>query len=182
MTELAKWSSFYVIVGSAAGALIGLQFVVLTLVAQRPPANIAEAGSAFGSPTIVHFSAALFLSALPLAPWQTIDAPAKLWGLLGLSGATYVAIVAGRMRRQIVYRPQLEDWVFHAALPLVAYVGLAVSAVEADSHTRDALFGVGGTALLLLFIGIHNAWDGVSYHVTVNLPDENAGHVEDKTE
>ena len=29
MPEFAGWDSFYVIVGSAAGALIGLQFVVL---------------------------------------------------------------------------------------------------------------------------------------------------------
>ena len=33
MAELAGWDSLYVIVGSAAGALIGLQFVVMTLVA-----------------------------------------------------------------------------------------------------------------------------------------------------
>ena len=56
----------------AAGALIGLQFVVITLIAERPPDGAAEAGAAFGSPTIVHFSVALFLSALLLAPWQTI--------------------------------------------------------------------------------------------------------------
>ncbi|PYR18792.1 MAG: hypothetical protein DMF98_25350 [Acidobacteria bacterium] len=37
MSEFAEWDSFYVIVGSAAGALIGLQFVVLTLIAERPP-------------------------------------------------------------------------------------------------------------------------------------------------
>ena len=52
MSELTEWDSFYVIVGSAAGALIGLQFVVKTLIAERPkPA--AEAGAAFGTPTIV---------------------------------------------------------------------------------------------------------------------------------
>jgi len=33
MSEFTEWESFYVIVGSAAGALIGLQFVVMTLVA-----------------------------------------------------------------------------------------------------------------------------------------------------
>jgi len=32
-----------------------------------------------------------------------------------------------------------------------------------------ALFVVGGAALVLLFIGIHNAWDAVSYHVFVNM-------------
>ena len=68
MSELTEWDSFYVIVGSAAGALIGLQFVVMTLIAERPkPA--AEAGAAFGTPTIVHFSIALLLSAVLRAPW-----------------------------------------------------------------------------------------------------------------
>jgi len=47
MSELAGWDSFYVIVGSAAGALIGLQFVVVTLIADRPHLRVAEAGAAF---------------------------------------------------------------------------------------------------------------------------------------
>jgi hypothetical protein len=50
MAELAAWDSFYLIVGSAAGALIGLQFVVMTLVAATSQ-NAAEAGAAFATPT-----------------------------------------------------------------------------------------------------------------------------------
>ena len=50
-----------------------------------------------------------------------------------------------------------------------AYAALAVCWFTARSYTREALFGVGGAALLLLFIGIHNAWDNVAYHVLVNL-------------
>jgi len=34
LSTLAHWANFYVIVGSSAGALTGLQFVVMTLVAQ----------------------------------------------------------------------------------------------------------------------------------------------------
>ena len=68
MAELAAWDSFYVIVGSAAGALIGLQFVVITLIAQRATIPAPEASAAFGTPTIVHFGAALLLSALVRAP------------------------------------------------------------------------------------------------------------------
>jgi len=60
---------------------------------------------------------------------------------------------------------------FHVLLPLAAYAILALSAVAAPSHTREALFGVGAAALLLLFIGIHNAWDSVVYHVFVNRQD-----------
>jgi hypothetical protein len=48
MPELVEWDSFYVIVGSAAGALIGLQFVVITLIAQKPTSPALEGGAAFG--------------------------------------------------------------------------------------------------------------------------------------
>jgi hypothetical protein len=84
MSALAAWDSFYVIVGSAAGALIGLQFVVMTLVAARPSLRAAEAGAAFTTPTIIHFSTALLLSALLRVPWQSII-PAELFGALSVS-------------------------------------------------------------------------------------------------
>ena len=70
MSQFAEWESFYLIVGSAAGALIGLQFVVITLIAERPPPE--EAGAAFATPTIVHFSVVLLLSAVLRAPWHAI--------------------------------------------------------------------------------------------------------------
>ena len=60
-----------------------------------------------------------------------------------------------------------EDWLFHVLLPLAAYAGLAGSAFAAHSYTRPALFIVGAAALLLLFIGIHNAWDTVTHLVFV---------------
>jgi hypothetical protein len=169
MPEFAEWESFYVIVGAAAGALIGLQFVVMALIAENPPANVAEAGPAFATPTIVHFSVALFLSAALRAPWQGITVIATFWGLIGAGGMAYTAVVTRRMRRQVVYRPELEDWLFHALLPFAAYATLAVSAFMEPSHAHEALFAVGATTLLLLFIGIHNAWDTVSYHVIVNM-------------
>ena len=168
MSEFAEWESFYVIVGSGAAALIGLQFVVLTLIAERPPLRAAEAGAAFATPTIVHFGTSLLLSAVLRAPWQAVTSVAALWGLVGLSGAAYTVIVARRMRAQTTYRPEFEDWLFHVFLPLAAYALLALSAFAALSHTHEALFGVGTAALLLLFIGIHNAWDAVAYHVFVN--------------
>jgi hypothetical protein len=181
MPELAAWDSFYVIVGSAAGALIGLQFVVMTLVAQRPPIRGAEAGAAFGTPTIVHFGTTLLLSALLRAPWQTIAVPAALCGLVGFGGVAYAAIVVRRMRSQTVYEPEFEDWLFHVALPIAAYALLALAAFAAPFLTREALFGVGGAALLLLFLGIHNAWDAIVYHVYVNMRNTDAEPRRDKT-
>ena len=169
MQALSDWDSFYVIVGSSAGALIGLQFVVMTLVAANPPKGVSEGSAAFSTPTVVHFSVVLLLSALVRIPWQTTQSAAIAWGILGLCGLVYTAAVVRRMHVQSVYKPVLEDWIFHAMLPLASYVALVVSAFTAEEHPHGALLGVGSGALLLLFTGIHNAWDAVAYHITVNL-------------
>jgi hypothetical protein len=121
----------------AADAQIGLQFVVMTLVAQRPPLRAAEAGAAFATPTIVHFGTALLLSAPLRAPWQAIVLAAALWGLIGLGGIAYALIISRRMRGQTTYQPEFEDWLFHALLPFAAYAMLALSALAASSHTRE---------------------------------------------
>jgi hypothetical protein len=173
MTALAEWNNFYVIVGSSAGALIGLQFVVITLIANRPVAHAdAQAGAAFSTPSVVHFGVVLLLSAVVNAPWRGVGAVAVVWGLVGLSGVVYAIVVARRLRAQTVYRPVFYDRLFHVLLPLAAYAALAGAAFAVYSYTRPALFLVGSAALLLLFVGIHNAWDAVTYHVFVRRPAE----------
>jgi hypothetical protein len=173
MTALAEWNNFYVIVGSSAGALIGLQFVVIALIAEMPTARAdAQASDAFSTPSVVHFGVVLLLSAVVSAPWDGISAVALLWGLVGLSGIVYAVIVARRLRVQTAYQPVFEDWLFHVLLPLAAYAILAGSAFAAHSYARPALFIVGAAALLLLFVGIHNAWDAVTYHVFVRRREQ----------
>ncbi|HTQ75880.1 MAG TPA: hypothetical protein VMI74_16490 [Burkholderiales bacterium] len=169
LPELVEWESFYVIVGSSAGALIGLQFVVLTLIAEKPQLATPEGGAAYLTPTIVHFGTVLLLSAVLRVPWQAIGAFALAWGLVGLAGIAYVAVVNLRIRRQELYQAQLEDWLFHALIPFAAYALLALSALASSSYEREALFGVAAAVLLLLFCGIHNAWDVVAYHVFVRM-------------
>jgi hypothetical protein len=173
MPLLDKWANFYVIVGSSAGALIGLQFVVMTLLAEIPPAgDEAQAGEAFGTPNVVHFGVVLLLSAIVSAPWNSMSALAVVWGGVGLIGLAYIGVVARRMRLQTAYQSVFEDWLFHLLLPLTAYAILAASAGVVFFHPRPALFLLGGAVLLLLFIGIHNAWDTVMYHVFVRKRDQ----------
>ncbi|MCX6048779.1 MAG: hypothetical protein NT075_27070 [Chloroflexi bacterium] len=168
MTAFAGWENFYVIVGSSAGALIGLQFVVITLIADTPgaPAS-AQASGTFATPSVIHFCVVLLLAALVSAPWNGITTISALWGFVGLVGLVYIGIVTRRLFAQTIYQPVFEDWLFHALLPCVAYATLVISAYMAYVHARPALFFVGAAALLLLFIGIHNAWDAVTYHVFV---------------
>jgi len=109
MTALAGWENFYVIVGSSAGALIGLQFVVITLIADRPIVmGQAQAGEAFATPAIVHFGTVLLLSAIISAPWTALIGAVVLWGVLGLTGTVYEIIVVRRMRAQQVYAPEFS--------------------------------------------------------------------------
>jgi hypothetical protein len=180
MTELSGWGNFYVIVGSSAGALIGLQFVVMTLIANRPIAAGQGQAGAFATPTIVHFGCVLLLSATLNAPWHSIGAVAVFLGVLGLSGVAYSIVVTRRLRLQKAYQPEFEDWLCHVLLPSASYATLAASAYAICSYAREALFAVACAALLLLFACIHNAWDAVTYHIFVKKigPEKREGAVE----
>jgi hypothetical protein len=167
MPELTEWGSFYVIVGSSAGALIGLQFVVLTLISERTRIRAPEASDAFATPSVVHFAVVLLVSAVLSAPWHTLGVVSVVAGLMGVAGIIYTLIVARRMRTQKAYRPVLEDWLFHSLFPLLGYAMLVISGYVATHNTRRALFLIGAATLLFLFVGIHNAWDSVTYVVFV---------------
>jgi hypothetical protein len=158
------WESFYVIVGSTAGALTGLQFVVLTLITEAGMIRgSGEALSAFGSPNVVHFCAALLVSAIFSAPWHDLGPPGVAAVVAGVGGVVYSLAVLRRAMRQRDYKPVLEDWIWHAALPMAAYGAMVYAGIQLSRVSADALFIVGGSALLLVFIGIHNAWDTVMY-------------------
>ena len=159
------WDNFYVIVGSAAAALTGLQFVVMALVADlRRPGTRSDI-DAFGTPTILHFSAVLVVAAIVCAPWPEPVGRTIALTACGATGIVYGAIVARRARRA-QYRPVAEDWIWHVVLPLTAYVSLfGASAQLVAAESSVPLFVVGGASLLLLFVGIHNAWDTVTYIV-----------------
>ncbi|HEY8831315.1 MAG TPA: hypothetical protein VIM21_02275, partial [Gemmatimonadaceae bacterium] len=154
---LTAWENFYIIVGSSAGALTGLQFVVMALVSESSPRADTGEVDAFGTPTIVHFCAVLLVSAILSMPWSDILHPAIITGICGAFGVGYALIVIRRAGRTQNYKPELEDWIFHAALPFIAYLTLLVSAAVMPFNHFPALFGVAAFALLLLFVGIHNA-------------------------
>jgi hypothetical protein len=173
LSPLTTWQNFYGIIGSAAAALTGLMFVVITLIAGVRVRGSNESIGAFGTPTVVHFCAALLVAALLSAPWQALWHAGLLLGLTGLGGVSYVVIIVQRARRQTNYQPVLEDWLWHTVLPLVSYATLVVAAVLLPSNPVPTLFGIGAVTVLLLFIGIHNSWDTVTYVAFEQLQPEN---------
>jgi len=177
-SPLVAWESLYVIVGSSGGALTGLQFVVMALIAGTKRQSTAREVDAFGTPTIVHFCSVLLVSAIMSAPWHALSNVSLTLGACGAAGVVYGVIVISRARRLTGYRPVFADWLWHAVLPLIAYALLLISAILLRSYPQRVLFIIGAMCLLLLFIGIHNAWDTVTY-ITVErsrAPKESGEH------
>jgi hypothetical protein len=167
-SPLEAWGSFYVIVGSSAGALTGLQFVVMTLIAQTDfSRGRGESISAFGTPNVVHFCAVLLVASILSVPWSGLGYAGIAVAVCGLLGTFYSVAVIRRAHRQRDYQPVLEDWVWHTMLPLLAYAALFVAGAVLGRSAAGALLVTGAAALLLVFIGIHNAWDTVTYVTTM---------------
>src|SRR5579872_5727428 len=115
MPQLTAWANFYVIVGSSAGALIGLTFVVITLLAQIRLREAEVGVAAFTTPSVVHFGTVLLLAAILAAPWPALAPPAVLLGLCGLAGMPYTVIVIRRELRLETYDVVMEDWLWYGA-------------------------------------------------------------------
>src|SRR5437763_12990284 len=141
VSPFAAWESFYVIVGSSAAALTGLQFVVVVLGAEAR--SLGPEVGAFGTPTVVHFCAVLLMSAILSVPWRAVSHAGLSLAVVGVAGIVYMAVVIRRARRQTRYVPVLEDWLWHCAVPLIAYgtLLLAALAVERDPPVRLLVLG-----------------------------------------
>ena len=174
LPPLAAWANFYMIVGSAAAALTGLQFVVVAFIADKRAIN-REGLEAFGTPTIVHFCAVLLLAAILSAPWHTEQALGLALDLAAAAGIAYTVIVTWRAIRQKGYTPVLEDWLWHNTLPLGAYVVLMVAAAGIGADASWPPFAIAAVTVLLLFVGIHNAWDAVAYNAVSAATDATPG-------
>jgi hypothetical protein len=157
LPSLAEWGNFYVITGSAGAALTGLQFVVIAL--RTEAISDERAVRAFASPTVMHFCGALLIAALLSIPGQTVTTLAPCLGATGIAGLVLSTRVVVHARGLSSYRPVLSDWIWHVALPMVAYATVAAAAGVLLRRPAAALDLIAVASVLLLFIGIHNAWD-----------------------
>ena len=173
-SPLTGWENFYVIVGSAAGGLTGLTFVVIALLRDalaRDRSGPKPTGlGAFVTPTIVHFGGLLALAAFLSMPHQRVSSLSAGFAIAGLAGVIYGGYIAADMRRHNPrYVPVLEDWIWNVILPTLVYGCLLVLAAAVWRWPTQTLYGVAFLSLALLFIGIRNAWD-IAVWMTVNMP------------
>jgi hypothetical protein len=168
---LSAWANYFVMTGSSAAALTGLLFVVISLITTRERTEGAREGTAaFTTPTVIHFAVVLLVSGTLLAPWHLPVHAGALAALIGLSGVVYILRVMFRTRRLTVYTPDLEDWIWYTILPLAAYSVVSAGAIGLMTARAQAVFALAGGVMLLIFIGIRNAWDVVTYIAVVMPP------------
>jgi hypothetical protein len=156
---LADWDNFYVITGPSAAGLTGLTFVVIALSADAKRAN--ERGlRAYVTPIIVHFGAVLALAAYLSMPHQNVLALSVGFGVAGAAGLGYIAFIATKIAHiSIDYVPVREDWIWNVLLPGFAYGVLLAAAFFIWRIPQASMYGVAAVSVLLMLIGIHNAWD-----------------------
>jgi hypothetical protein len=163
-TPLAGWDNFYVIIGSSAGGLTGLTFVVIVLIRESKQGVRPMGLGAFVTPTIVHFCGVLALAAFMSMPHQSAVTLSVGLALGGLAGVIYGCLIGIKLYRIGIgasrYVPVREDWIWNVIVPTLVYAALDImAALIWDRLTRPALYGVAVLALALLFIAIRNAWD-----------------------
>lgn len=162
----APWSNFYIIMGSSAAALTGLMFVVVTLATGAPQRMRDEMDvgfAVFNTPTVLHFCTAFLISGILSAPWHRALFPDIIIGVIGFTGVLYVLRVIFRTTRLKSYEPLLEDWLWFGILPILAYAAMVTASILLPWHAGTALFILAAAVVLLIFIGIRNAWDVVTY-------------------
>ncbi len=157
---LKEWREFYVIVGSGAAALTAVMFIVASLRTQAMAARTKDSVRAFVTPTVVFFLSVLLLSGLMTVPAISRAVLGTLLGLGGLGALGYLIAIKGHQRwRKSRSKLGLEDWTFYIGLPFLAYLLLLASGVAVWKEAALALEMVAVTAMLLLAVGTHNAWD-----------------------
>lgn len=112
---------------------------------------------------IVHFGASLLLSAILSAPWRTLSSAGIALAVCGAAGVVYAIQVIRHARLTVAYKPDAGDWMWYVVSPLALYSAWTASAILLALNHAWALFAVAAVALLLLFLGIHNAWDSITY-------------------
>jgi hypothetical protein len=165
LPKMDAWHDFYVMTGSGAAALTGLLFVIVTLAPHIVARSVDTGVRSFISPIAVHFTAAMTVSAVMLAP----DIPAMmLGGGLAAAGVGLIVYMAWtRANRQwLSNKLPILDWIWYIGLPLVAFVSIIGSGIAIAKNAVMGPYTLAAATVLLIIIGIRNAWDIVVWMTT----------------
>jgi len=158
------WENYYLMVGSSAGALIGLMFVVVTLTAGRDRAEVEHGKHLYTSPIVWHLAVILALSGAAAVP----GIPASIFGYsaLGLAVLGFgwgVRSAVGIARRPGAPEAAGFDMFWYGVAPAIVYLGLTIAALGLLWGEPWATNGIAAALMALLLVSIHAEWDLVTY-------------------
>jgi hypothetical protein len=158
MHELAEWRDFYVMIGTASGAIVGASFIVATLTANLEKRSLGMRG--FITPTTVHLSSVLVGAAILMVPTLTRVSLAVLLGAGGIGGILYSLTAASRIWHLTL---DIDDRVFYIVLPIVAYAAIATASLMCLGGGETSFETLAVALVALLVIGLRNAWDMATF-------------------
>jgi predicted neutral ceramidase superfamily lipid hydrolase len=154
---LKDWHEFYLLIGTAAAALIALLFVAASIGAGFMPPNRAHARRTYMSPVIFHFSSILFVSLVVLVQSHPRESHSLLIALNAVVGIVASIIICARLMRY-----SGVDWFDHigyGTAPIVSYAAVLSAAVMLVLDSTVAPDILAAALIVLLIANIHNAWD-----------------------
>ena len=158
------WGEFYLLAGSAAAVLIGLIFVVVTLMSDRPRSSVLAGSKLYMGPVVLHVSFVLALSAAALMPGidardiAALCAAVSLWGLVrGIMSTVGIHALKGEDA------PHWTDVWFYGVGPTLLSRVLALVAFGFWSGAEWALHGLAAAITLVLLLSVRNEWDLVTW-------------------
>jgi len=154
---LDGWHEFYILLGTAAAALVALLFVAASIGAGLLSTARGSPTHTYTSPIVFHYTYVLFLCLAALMPVNTD------WSLAGIiGGSAAIALVYSCYIFVRVLRGSavdLDDRLSYGASPLVAYAATLAAAVFVFERSAVGPPLLAGALILLLLINIRNAWD-----------------------
>jgi hypothetical protein len=158
------WENYYLMIGSSAGALIGLMFVVVTLTAGRDRAEVERGKHLYTSPIVWHLAVILTLSGAAAVPGISAPVFAVATVCLAIIGLGWgIRSAAGIWRRPGAPDSAGFDTFWYGIAPSLVYVGLGIAGVGLLEQQAWGANAVAGALMSLLLVSIHAEWDLVTY-------------------
>lgn len=156
------WGEFYLMTGSAAAVLIGLIFVVISLMQDRSRSSVLTGSRLYMGPIVLGVSFVLVLSGVALLPGVgpgTVAAIAGAVALWGLARALMSTAGIARLKDEVHWT---DVW-YYGVFPAALYLALAATAYAFWSECGWAKAALAASIIGMILLAIRNEWDLITW-------------------
>jgi hypothetical protein len=159
------WENFFLMAGGAAAVLIGLIFVVISLMGDRPRDSVLAGSKLYMGPIVLGVSFVLTLSAAALVPGITPRAFAGITAVVGIWGLVRAVMSTWGIGRRSMGHENVHwtDVWFYGIFPILIYLPLTADAVAFWQNWASARYGLATVITLGLLLAIRNEWDLITW-------------------